>query len=466
MIPNKQRTALLHILFELILLTICTIGILLTRNGSEWPSIHGQWIIDVIQLLLIFNFGWLSVILFIRNTTFYTTDHLSKKIKSILLCTFTLLGIISTIAIFFKIEYFNRSSLVFPILLFSTMNIFFLSLFYEWFKRKNTSLFGSKVLLVGVNDKIDSVSQLINKMGYQTHQCVGVLGGIQLKEKIKDVPYMGKVSHLSDVLETVNVDEVFVSTSVLKGGELKKLVKASDYHGVRVKYVPETPFMVGNNFKSYKEDPIQLFQHRVSPLDYLNSYLLKKCFDMFFASLVLILLFPLFLLIGILIRLDSKGPVFYFPLRKGEGGRVFTCFKFRTMKVCDDPVNGTRSTIKGDPRITRVGKYLRKLDLDELPQFLNVLKGDMSVVGPRPHRVNLEKDFRSVVNDYMVRHYVKPGVTGWAQINGWRGPTVTDSQKKNRVLHDIWYIENWTFLLDVKIIFLTVFGRKTRENAF
>ena len=136
------------------------------------------------------------------------------------------------------------------------------------------------------------------------------------------------------------------------------------------------------------------------------------------------------------------------------------------MKVNDDPTNGTKSTVKNDPRITKIGKYLRKYDLDELPQFLNVLKGDMSVVGPRPHRVNLQHDFRKIVNDYMIRHYVKPGITGWAQVNGWRGPTETSEQKKERVRHDLWYIENWSFILDIKIIFLTVFGKKTRKNAF
>ena len=158
--------------------------------------------------------------------------------------------------------------------------------------------------------------------------------------------------------------------------------------------------------------------------------------------------------------------IFYKPHRKGEADESFKCFKFRTMSECDNPKNGTRSTVKNDPRITRVGKFLRKYDLDELPQFINVLKGDMSVVGPRPHRTNLQTDFRKVVNDYMVRHYVKPGVSGWAQVNGWRGPTRTDTQKKERIKHDLWYIENWSFWLDMKIIFLTVFSRKTRQNAF
>ena len=126
----------------------------------------------------------------------------------------------------------------------------------------------------------------------------------------------------------------------------------------------------------------------------------------------------------------------------------------------------SKSTIKHDPRITKSGKLLRKWNIDELPQFWNVLKGDMSVVGPRPHRLFLDKLLQDDVDSYMMRHYIRPGITGWAQVNGWRGPTETKEQRVERTKHDIWYIQNWTFWLDIKIIFLTLFGKKTRLNAF
>lgn len=204
----------------------------------------------------------------------------------------------------------------------------------------------------------------------------------------------------------------------------------------------------------------------MTPLDQMRNLLLKKGFDFLFSLMVIIILSPVFLLIALLIAIEVRGSFLYCPLRKGEQGKTFKCYKFRTMSTCDDPSNGTKSTVKNDPRITRIGKFLRKYDLDELPQFFNVLLGNMSVVGPRPHRIFLQDDFRKIVNDYMVRHYVKPGITGWAQVNGWRGPTQSIEQKKERVKHDLWYIENWSLWLDFKIVFLTVFGRKTRKNAF
>ncbi len=262
------------------------------------------------------------------------------------------------------------------------------------------------------------------------------------------------------------MDEIFILVGSLTEEEIQKVASIADYRGIRVNIIPDTPVLPGTTLKPYTMDGITLFQFRQTPLDNFSNFFLKRVFDISFSLAVIILLSPLFLILGLIILLDGKGGILYTPLRKGESGNVFKCYKFRTMSVCDNPINGTKSTVKNDPRITKIGKYLRKFDLDELPQFLNVLKGEMSVVGPRPHRVNLDQDFRKIVNDYMVRHYVKPGITGWAQVNGWRGPTTTSEQKKKRVWHDLWYIENWQFVLDLKIIFLTVFSKKTRTNAF
>jgi putative colanic acid biosynthesis UDP-glucose lipid carrier transferase len=184
----------------------------------------------------------------------------------------------------------------------------------------------------------------------------------------------------------------------------------------------------------------------------------KRLFDLFFGLLALTLLFPVLLLISVIIKLESKGDILYVPLREGKNNVLFPCFKFRTMyfDLCDNPYSGCRSTVKNDPRITRFGRFLRKYSLDELPQLINVIRGEMSLVGPRPHRVKLADDFRSLGLDYRVRHEVKPGLTGWAQINGWRGPTETLLQKTERVRHDLWYVKNQSLRLDMEIMWRTV----------
>jgi exopolysaccharide biosynthesis polyprenyl glycosylphosphotransferase len=201
-------------------------------------------------------------------------------------------------------------------------------------------------------------------------------------------------------------------------------------------------------------------------LDQLYTAWVKRCFDVVFSLGAILFTMPLMLFIAVSLRLESKGSILYCPTRIGKFGKPFKLFKFRSMYENDDVKAGLRSTIKDDPRVTPIGRILRKYSLDELPQFFNVLLGNMSVVGPRPHRQVLEKQFQETVSQYKIRHFVKPGITGWAQVNGWRGPTETREQKEQRTAHDLWYIHHWSMTLDFKIIYLTAFGKKTHEMAF
>ncbi len=192
---------------------------------------------------------------------------------------------------------------------------------------------------------------------------------------------------------------------------------------------------------------------------------IKAIFDRTFAALVLIALSPLFLIIGILIKRDSPGPVFFKQERLGMDGRVIHVYKFRSMKVHAEHGTVTQAT-KGDSRITPIGAFLRRTSLDELPQFINVLRGEMSVVGPRPHAMAHNNMYKEQLDFYMLRHRVKPGITGWAQINGYRGETDTLDKMAKRVEHDIFYIRNWSFWMDVRIIFWTAFKGWTGRNAY
>ncbi|MCL6260438.1 exopolysaccharide biosynthesis polyprenyl glycosylphosphotransferase [Aquiflexum sp. TKW24L] len=271
---------------------------------------------------------------------------------------------------------------------------------------------------------------------------------------------------LKDYLKDNFADEIIIALPYNELDKIKSIVEVADYHGTRIRFVPDYQGIFGENFKTYQFGDLQLVNIRQLPLDNWFPNLLKNVFDIIFASAVLLFLSPIFILIGIVIKLNSPGPVFYTPIRTGKGGKPFKVYKFRSMSNNDSILGGIQSTVKDDPRITKVGKFLRKYSLDELPQFINVLTGEMSVVGPRPHRVFLNQLMQETEDKYMVRHYYKPGITGWAQVNGWRGPLDTEEQKKQRTSHDLEYLKKWSLWFDVKIIWLTIFGKKTHEEAF
>ena len=289
---------------------------------------------------------------------------------------------------------------------------------------------------------------------------------------LKEPCFIGSEKIVSDIkgiqqyLQSNPVDEIIIALPAQASRKVQHIISAADYHGIRVKFIPDYQDVLGSQYKITRQGKLDVINVRQLPLDESYSLFWKSSFDKFFSAFVLILLAPMFLAIAAIIKLDSPGPVFYCPTRIGRSGRPFKVYKFRSMRECDALTGGLLSTQKNDPRITKFGQLLRKYSIDELPQFINVLLGEMSVVGPRPHRSFLNHELQQSVDKYMIRHYFKPGITGWAQVNGWRGPTDTDEQKRQRTLHDLWYIENWTLGLDIKIIFLTIFSKKVHNNAF
>jgi len=195
------------------------------------------------------------------------------------------------------------------------------------------------------------------------------------------------------------------------------------------------------------------------------SLLIKRLEDLLLGSLILLLISPLMLGIAVAVKLTSPGPVFFKQRRYGLHGQVIEVWKFRSMSVLEDDQN-VRQARKNDPRITPLGAFLRGTSLDELPQFFNVLQGTMSIVGPRPHAVAHNEEFRKLIHGYMLRHKVKPGITGWAQVNGWRGETNVIEKMEKRVEYDLYYINNWSVWLDLKIILKTIFGGMRGKNAY
>jgi Undecaprenyl-phosphate glucose phosphotransferase len=463
-VNTKNRFVLINLLsFEFILLNI----ILIIFCSSILPQIpigKFSFLQQMAGITVLYNLSWLIIILFIREKEFYTkTDY--SYFKNLLTSLFIFVGVISIVVSLLNIRYFELSTFLIPIFIFIFLNMVGNKFLLKYLKGSSANHF-SNTLILGHGGKNLNVKKLSNDLVDYGHKIVGCLkSGDQHQTNDLEAGITGKIEDLERILSSNSIDSIFIATSSLEKTEIYDSIQIADNYGVRVKLIPENPLKTVNNYKTETLGNLPVFNLRQSSLDKLSNIVLKRLFDFCFAFIVLTVLSPVYLIIALLIFIDSRGPIFYTPLRKGEAGESFKCYKFRTMNDCDDTVNGTKSTVVNDPRITRVGRILRKTDLDELPQFYNVLIGNMSVIGPRPHRVNLQKDFRKCVNDYMVRSYIKPGITGWAQVNGWRGPTVTDQEKNERINHDLWYIENWTFWIDLKIILLTVFG-KHRKKAF
>jgi putative colanic acid biosynthesis UDP-glucose lipid carrier transferase len=252
-----------------------------------------------------------------------------------------------------------------------------------------------------------------------------------------------------------NIREIY-STVMPEKHRLNRLMEIADENCVRVKFIPDVIGALHADYHIEYMDTIPVISMRPDPLSQHISYLLqKRTFDILFSVLVILLLLSWMTpLLYLLIKLDSKGPLFFKQKRTGRGNCPFVCYKFRSMRVnhtCDH-----LQASRNDPRVTKLGAFLRKTNLDEMPQFFNVFMGQMSVVGPRPHMLKHTEEYRSLIRKYMVRQFLQPGITGWAQVNGYRGETRDTEMMARRVEYDIYYIENWSWKLDIKIILMTI----------
>jgi Undecaprenyl-phosphate glucose phosphotransferase len=466
---KKQRIIFGYILLELLLLNAAALGAAYFKS-TRWPAERFQEFMadDFWQLLLIFNLSWIMISLLSGSQNLYVTGKLSQRIKDMIINVFILLGISSTVILLANLESNALTVLLGPVFIFGVLNIGALLIANKVLGdtfRGDKKAFGLNLLVLGAGKSGKQVLEFAEKNHHLGYKVVGFLDDHYPSNN--GINLLGKLGDLDTVLDSKPVDEIVIALPPDHQGAIKQAIRAADYRGIRVNLVPGYPeFLDSDRFESYSLGNMPVLQLKQVPLDHFHNFMAKKIFDILFASGVLLMLSPVLITIAILIKLNSKGPVFYEPIRLGQANGAFKCLKFRTMYVDQGPNAGQKSTTQDDPRVTKVGKVLRRYSLDELPQFINVLKGDMSVVGPRPHRLNLNDEFQEVVEKYMTRHYVKPGITGWAQVNGWRGPTETIEQKLGRVRHDLYYMENWSFWLDIKCIWLTIFGKKVHQNAF
>ncbi len=312
-----------------------------------------------------------------------------------------------------------------------------------------------RIIFVGYNDTLLELNNEFRNSFYG-YKVLGWFCDEEPAEAPEGFTHLGKVADIERYLEQhPEVHQLYCSLPSIRATEIRAIVRACDHHCVRFFSVPQVRNYLKRQMQMEIVGAVPVLYMHEDPLSSLSNRMLKRTFDIVVSGLFLIpfwvLIYPV---IAILTKILQPGPVFFKQKRNGLNGEEFLCYKFRSMKVNAD-ADRLQAT-KDDPRKTPFGNFLRKSSIDELPQFINVFKGDMSIVGPRPHMVAHTEEYSALIDKYMVRHWVKPGITGWAQVRGARGETKELWQMEDRIRKDIWYIENWTLFLDIKIMFLTI----------
>jgi putative colanic acid biosynthesis UDP-glucose lipid carrier transferase len=343
--------------------------------------------------------------------------------------------------------------------------ITFFKLFVFYFLKKYRLFFGGnyrKVVVLGVANK---TNQLIDF--FEDNPDFGYRMIKNFDSNLnKDLQISNFYKYIKTVSKDDKIDEVYATLSDLNEPELNELIDFCDNNLKTLKFIPdENDYLIKNTKLDYYAF-IPILSARKIPLDDILNQIIKRTFDIVFSLIIIFLILSwLIPILAILIKLETKGPVFFVQKRNGLDYHEFICYKFRSMNI--NKIADSKQVSKNDPRITKIGAIIRRTSIDELPQFFNVLLGEMSVVGPRPHMISETERFAAKIDKFMVRHFIKPGITGLAQTNGYRGEVETETDIINRVKYDIFYIENWSILLDIKIVFQTVHNAvKGEEKAY
>jgi putative colanic acid biosynthesis UDP-glucose lipid carrier transferase len=326
--------------------------------------------------------------------------------------------------------------------------------------------FVRKVVIIGYNDAARSLVD----HHLSASRNISVEGFFENFENVHELSAFPIIGDPQDCLQYAidnNISEIYSTLPANEYPFLYDMAEKAENNFIRFKFATDFHTYVHRNVHVNYAEHIPILSLRNEPLDDIANRLKKRTFDVFFSLFVCIFILSwLMPIIALLIKLDSKGPVFFIQNRLGRDLNRIRVFKFRTMRTSEGDSQYKQAT-KDDPRVTKIGKFLRKTSLDELPQFFNVLMGDMSVVGPRPHPLKMNDDYKKIIDKYMIRHFLKPGITGWAQVNGYRGETKDLADIEGRIEHDIWYMENWSFRTDLKIVFLTAYNVvKGEDNAY
>ena len=364
----------------------------------------------------------------------------------------------------FKITDFSRGLIGIFFVLNMTFTLTFrivLRKVLRYFRKKGYNL--KYILLVGYSRAAEEYINRINANPQWGYVVRGILDNhVPTGTMYRGVKVLGSIENLEVILPLSQLDEIAVTLSLADYDILEEIVSLCEKSGVHTKFIPDYNSLIPN--KPYTEDLMGLpvINIRYVPLTNTLNAAVKRLMDIVGSALGLVILSPLLFILAILVRISSKGPVIFKQERVGLHNKPFQMYKFRSMEVQTEDREKEGWTVKNDPRVTRIGKVMRKTSMDELPQLWNILKGDMSIVGPRPERPQFVERFREEIPRYMIKHQVRPGLTGWAQVNGYRG----DTSIRRRIECDLYYIENWSMAFDIKIIFMTLLKGLVNENAY
>lgn len=405
----------------------------------ELNSLNFHFFLSLFWLIIAWNVAFYEVFRFTK-----IIQILGKIIKQYVL--FLIFG-------FAYLGYFYKFSKPSQMVLYMTFSIGLISTIkfsiFIFLKRFRATFGGNfrRVVIIGSGNKVNQLIDFFNgnlDYGYKLEQVFDIK-----KNKSKEI------DTIFDFILLEKIDEIYCSLSSLSNDEINRFVDFCDNNLKKIKFLPDNKEILARNLILDYYGYIPIISLRNIPLDESTNKIIKRIFDILFSIIVILgILSWLIPLLTILIKIESKGPVFFKQKRNGLNYEEFYCYKFRSMQL--NPIADLEQVQKNDPRVTKIGAFIRRTSIDELPQFFNVLLGNMSVVGPRPHMVSHTEMYAKSVDKFMVRHFIKPGITGLAQTNGFRGEVENSRDIRNRVKYDIFYIENWSLLLDIKIILMTV----------
>ena len=412
--------------------------------------------------ILYFNILWLLISL---NTKIYEVYRYTKltSVISRLLVQFSVyfLSYYAYFSIFSKVTQAENSLQILTIV-FSAILI--LKILYLYALRRYKAIQNKLhyAFVLGENQSIESLRAFFNTRNDLGYRFKGYFSDVN-KTKSN---YLGEIKDSFTFALSNQIDEIFCSISELSKEEIENIILFGEENHITVKLIPDSKGLLSKEVVIDYYDYIPILSLKKLPFDNPIIKYSKRFFDIVFSFFIIVFVLSwISIILFVLIKLESKGPLIFKQLRDGLNGKQFYCYKFRSMGI--NKSSDKTQTIKDDARITRIGKFIRKTSIDELPQFINVLKGEMSVVGPRPHMISQTKIYSKIIKRYFVRNLVKPGITGLSQVRGYRGEIEEISDMENRVRLDIFYINKWSFLLDVRIIIQTLFNvLKGEQKAY